>query len=411
MAAELSGAEGIGLAAAAVLVGYLLWVGRRMRETHPPPVPESAARGPTPHNAVVERDLLLDQLEWLAVSCQRLTKTFEPPAVYASILSCFGELVRTDAASPLVSLWLYDPLADLLMLGCAEPDPDRWLAVDRLSVKDQPLATVASDFKLLHLSQLPPALSRAMRTPDIGSAGAVLAPLAIEHRLLGLVLLVCAPRQLERFQERIRGAKLFTEQASLAVWNVLQRELAMFDHLTRAYNSAYFKERLSQELQRCHRFELPLTLLVIDVDGFKAINDTYGHQAGDRVLVSVVQTIKRLIRSSDLLARYGGDEFVLLLPELGRADASSAFDALPVAQRIRDAIAGQPLPLGTQVLRVTVSLGLGVYDPGSRSSATELFQQADEQLYRAKRAGKNRCALPDGSLAEPGALEGTGPVG
>lgn len=411
MAAELDWVGLIGLAAGAVLVGYLLWVGRHMRADEPSATPLPVARGTTAQDAAVERDRLLDQFEWLSVSCRRLTKALEASTVYPVVMSCFGELARTDATLPWVSLWLYDPLADTLRVECATPDPHRWLATDRLSVREHPLATVVMASTPLHLVPIPPSLSGAIRAQDPTSTGVVLVPFAIEHRLLGLVLMVCTPRQLERFQACILGAKLFTEQASLAVWNVLQRDLAMVDHLTRAYNYAYFKERISQELQRCYRFELPLTLLVIDIDGFKTINDTYGHQVGDRVLVGVVQTIKRLIRSSDLLARYGGDEFVLLLPELGRAAGSHAFEALPVAQRIREAIAGQPLHLVTQPLHVTVSIGLTVYDPRSHSTAPELFQQADEQLYRAKRAGKNRCALPDGSIVEPEASEGTKPVG
>lgn len=140
------------------------------------------------------------------------------------------------------------------------------------------MATVARERTILVVPTLPETLRRDLRPAGLPSAGvgAALLPLSADTRLLGLLILLGTPTQLARLQQRILNVKLFSIQASLAVWGALQRELSMVDHLTRAYNYAFFTERLTLELQRCHRFELPLSLLLIDIDGFKAINDTAG---------------------------------------------------------------------------------------------------------------------------------------
>jgi len=353
--------------------------------------------------AALERGRLLDQFERLTVSCRRLTKTLEDRAAYQLIVSQFAELAPGISEGPWVSLWLYDPLAYSFVLKAALPEATEWLTTNRLSLKEEPIATVANERKLLILPTLPQTIRQLLQGPSIGSEGAGFIPLTIEDRLLAVVLLIGSREQLGSFQRNILTVNLFAAQASLAVWTILQRELAMLDHLTRAYNYAYFKERLVQELERCHRFESPLSLLLIDIDGFKAINDTYGHQVGDWVLITTARTIQGSIRSMDLLARYGGDEFVVMLAELDRGKNPGSCEALPLAQRIRQAIAHRPVELPSQVLSVTVSIGIGIREPHAAPSfdAPALFKQADEQLYRAKRAGKNRCAFPDGQIVGP----------
>ncbi len=168
------------------------------------------------------------------------------------------------------------------------------------------------------------------------------------------------------------------------------RLLSVTDGLTRAYNHRHFQERLRTEYARASRHGEPLACVMIDLDHFKRINDTYGHPIGDRVLVWLVGILKDGVRSEDLVARYGGEEFVLLLPN---TDATRARN---LAERLRKRIASEPVPLaeGDGRLRVTVSMGVADYRPGEVDrTPDELLKAADEALYRAKAHGRNRVEV------------------
>ncbi len=164
--------------------------------------------------------------------------------------------------------------------------------------------------------------------------------------------------------------------------------LMTVDDLTQAFNRPYFQESLKRELSRALRYERSLSLALLDIDQFKEINDTHGHPAGDEILMAFVMLIKRHIRESDLLARYGGDEFAIILPE---ADASSA---LQFCEKLRALVAAYPFPYGKLRLPVTTSIGLQSYTHADGElSAEQMVAAADKQLYDAKKAGRNRiCA-------------------
>lgn len=165
--------------------------------------------------------------------------------------------------------------------------------------------------------------------------------------------------------------------------------LSVTDGLTRAYNHRHFQERLKSEYSRAKRYGEPLACVMIDIDHFKRVNDTWGHPVGDRVLVRLVEILKESIRSEDLVARYGGEEFVLLLP---RTDGEHARH---LAERVREEVEQAEVPLGhTERIRFTVSLGVSGYvPPGPPDTADELLHAADAALYRAKADGRNRVAV------------------
>ncbi|MBX5483882.1 MAG: GGDEF domain-containing protein [Myxococcaceae bacterium] len=162
--------------------------------------------------------------------------------------------------------------------------------------------------------------------------------------------------------------------------------LTTMDGLTQIFNRRYFEEALDREISRCRRYGRALSLILIDIDHFKLINDTYGHLAGDHVLKQLASTVKTKIRREDVFARYGGEEFALLLPEV------EARGAQAMAEKTRRLVEAQKFRFDRQTIPVTISLGLATMSPGERDGK-ELIRAADEKLYAAKQSGRNRvCA-------------------
>jgi len=161
--------------------------------------------------------------------------------------------------------------------------------------------------------------------------------------------------------------------------------LAITDELTGARNRRYVRERLDQECERAARYQIPLYCIMLDVDDFKMVNDTWGHAAGDAVLKELCRRILRHIRKVDLLARYGGEEFVVVLPQTGMDGA------MLEAERIRKALSGAPFEHLPPGMRITASLGVALYNPETMDGGADLLKAADAALYRAKGLGKNRC--------------------
>jgi diguanylate cyclase (GGDEF)-like protein len=162
-------------------------------------------------------------------------------------------------------------------------------------------------------------------------------------------------------------------------------ESALRDGLTNTFNRRYFLDRLHGELRFAVRHGKPLALLFVDIDHFKKVNDTYGHQAGDQVLAAVARVMMTTIRAEDVLARFGGEEFAVICREIELGGAES------LAKRLVAAIAERPFEFCGQQIPVTVSVGAAV-DYG-RSAAQALIAAADAAMYEAKRAGRNRVSL------------------
>jgi len=164
------------------------------------------------------------------------------------------------------------------------------------------------------------------------------------------------------------------------------RNLSMRDSLTDLYNHRHSIDLITNEFQRAGRYEGGLSLVMIDVDHFKRINDEYGHQAGDIVLRETARLMKDVLRTVDSLGRYGGEEFVAILPHTTHEDACQT------AERLRQAVADNVFRSGSKELRVTISLGVASYPSEKVDSAGSLIREADHALYRAKQAGRNRVA-------------------
>lgn len=161
---------------------------------------------------------------------------------------------------------------------------------------------------------------------------------------------------------------------------------AKTDALTGLNNRHSMEEVFNREIQRCRRDGQPVSLVMIDVDNFKVFNDRFGHIAGDRALSAVASILRHQFRPRDLLVRYGGDEFAVLLPEIDQAKA------LTIAERVRESVCGNTGNGNDSLVQIPVEISMGVAELAAEGDLTSLLRAADEALYRAKRAGRNTVA-------------------
>ena len=231
---------------------------------------------------------------------------------------------------------------------------------------------------------------RAVGGVQLDSKAAIVIPLVADQRLLGVIRAVkMGPGSFT--SDHYRFAQTLASQATLAISaasaHAAVRRLSVTDELTGLYNARHFATRLRDEVERAKRTGRPLSLIIVDSDALKIVNDRFGHDEGNRLLISIARTIQQLVRTSDVVARFGGDEFMVLQPD---ADASGA---AAVAERIRVAIGAQigRTPEGEPV-NGTVSIGVAAF-PGTADSEDELFRSADRALYEAKRLGKDRVVI------------------
>jgi diguanylate cyclase (GGDEF)-like protein len=215
--------------------------------------------------------------------------------------------------------------------------------------------------------------------------------LGLLTRTFNLMMAKLRSNQLEIEQDRVR---LGEKNEELQRANEILSQLSITDGLTKLHNHRYFQDHLTREIKRVSRTRSPLSLILIDIDDFKLLNDTHGHAAGDEVLVSLASIMNDSARESDLIARYGGEEFVILMPN------TDLPGAVHLAEKIRMAVESTRLIIGDNMkpIDITISLGVALFDGNRR----EFFAEADRALYRAKAAGKN-CVIIAGSESSPGA--------
>ncbi len=180
--------------------------------------------------------------------------------------------------------------------------------------------------------------------------------------------------------------------ADLEKENELLRSLSLTDGLTGLYNYRYFAKQLEVEMARTQRTGRPCALMMVDLDDFKILNDTLGHDAGNRFLVHVSHEMLNKLRPTDIMCRYGGDEFAVIMP------ATALFDAIRIARRLKRAVCGIPAKLAQPF---SASIGIAEYEPSSGPQEIAIFVNiADRALYRAKKEGKNKICY-EGKLLQP----------
>jgi diguanylate cyclase (GGDEF)-like protein len=188
------------------------------------------------------------------------------------------------------------------------------------------------------------------------------------------------------------AARLEAAYKELEVTNARLKETSFKDEVTGLYNRRFFTIRLEEEISRHRRFDHPVSVVLLDLDGFKAVNDDLGHAGGDDTLRDIAQLLMKHSRGINVVSRYGGDEFVVLLVETSKAGACL------YAERIREVISKFPFSHGKPI---TASLGVASLPDDEASTGEDLFKMADEALYAAKRSGKNQVAASQSTDKHP----------
>jgi two-component system cell cycle response regulator len=295
------------------------------------------------------RILVVDDCE---ISCERLTR-----------------LLQDDHAVQL------EPEASVALFHASEGNYD--LVIVSLGLENYDALRLSSQLRSLERTRSVPVLAiagaeenaRLVRGLEIGISDYLIRPIDRNE----LLARVRTQIRNKRYNERLRDSML------------LSIEMAITDALTGLYNRRYMESHLDSLVEQSAARGKPLAALVLDIDHFKSVNDNYGHDAGDDVLRELANRMRKSIRGIDLACRYGGEEFVILMPETDMTVASA------VAERLRRRIAAERFSVeqGGTAIEVTISIGISILDP-AHDRAGNLLKRADQALYRAKRFGRNR---------------------
>lgn len=212
----------------------------------------------------------------------------------------------------------------------------------------------------------------------------IIVPIKGLSGLYGIILFGPKILSEEYSQQEIEYIDKLMKFTSVGIQNNIHYEHSVKDSKTGLYNHNFFVSRTCEELARCRRNKKSFSLIVMDIDKFKIFNDTYGHLAGDEVIVSLANTLKHTLREGDVLSRFGGEEFTVMLPETGREEAFIA------AERLRRSVEELEVLYQEKVLKVTISLGISTFDWVESISEITMIERADEALYESKKSGRNR---------------------
>ena len=263
--------------------------------------------------------------------------------------------------------------------------------LDYVIPDDHPLITLClreyASYTLDELRQIPGALDGLHGLMKLEPS--LIVPLKAKGAINGIIVLgerIGTDPFSDYERELVMNIAIF---ASIAIHNAFLFEMTTTDMMTKLKMKHYFLTVLEERLGSLHEGSGPIAILMLDIDFFKKVNDTWGHGCGDLVLKNVAAAIQETIRSNDVAARYGGEEFVLYLPDSGLPES------LQIAERIRLEVEGTATVFEGVAVRVTISIGIALYDKTRDSSSKDLIERADKALYRSKQAGRNRVSVAD----------------
>ncbi len=353
-----------------------------------------AVRNGISYNNLLEERMIIEQVTREMRELYELTRSlstaFKPDEVFERLLSGVAEIFSCEAHSLLI---VDDHQGTIYTTYLGQEEPVFSKALHTRIVKNWEVLEKES-IDIIECTTLTSAASEEPRfinklKPDSKIKSWISAPLVHEGKSFGLLCVAAVNRnRFDPFHFEILyivaglGAKVI-ENAQLSA---RLQQLATIDGLTGIFNHRTFQERLEDQFNLAQRYDKPLSLIMMDIDHFKKFNDTHGHPIGDEVLKVVSSTLQKTLRDVDIVCRYGGEEFSVILPE------SNMESAIQVADRLREAIEQQVVIAGELELKVTISLGVSEYPFGGQSRREVLIEQADRMLYVAKLSGRNRVA-------------------
>jgi diguanylate cyclase (GGDEF)-like protein len=332
-------------------------------------------------DALTALEKRVKQLEILETAGRTLTSSLEMSQVHNKVLSAAIGLTGADGGR----LFLLDERGAQLVVRAAR-GPAGTATLLPSEPADDPLAAQVVRTNQPFLFRPAP---NSESQPGAPRHPALYVPLRLRDHMLGALAVDSRQQQKLFTQADIGPLSTLADYAAIAISNArLFAEVqlaAITDELTGLNNRRHFMALAEQEYKRARRFDRPLTAIMLDIDHFKQVNDTYGHAAGDQVIAEVGRRLRSGVRAIDIAGRYGGDEFVLILPETLLAGAGMLGD------RLRRGIAATPIATVGGSLSITMSLGVATTQPNLPDMAT-LIANADSALYAAKQAGRNRVA-------------------
>jgi len=326
------------------------------------------------------RDLLLESVDQHAVLLYEVARRLNTVLDLETALQEVSELMRVSMGAEKCEVILAERFSRMAELGF--PTSVAHQAIEQRSVVILPDVSAHAERELRQTALL------------LGIRSILCVPVMIEEEIVALIYVYKVNPASRPFdQHDVQLAVAISHQAAMTIQRtrLLEKarrfeQWAIMDSLTGLYNRRQFLELAELEFNRARRYAHPLSAMMLDIDQFKQVNDTYGHTFGDRILQSVATRWRENLRDIDLAGRYGGDEFVVLLPEIALEGARRA------AERLRAGIAEAPIDTEKGPLSVTISIGVVTLTPDHPDLAS-LLDQADAALYKAKNAGRNRVEV------------------
>lgn len=336
---------------------------------------------------LIKKDRLIAKYRTLIEVNSTIASSLDKKRVLKNILEKTRDLMECEK----VSILLVDEERDELRFGILTSEKDRVLLDDMRLKKGEGIAgTVWAEGRPLIINDVrrdERFSAKADDRCDSITRALIACPLRVNDRIIGVIEAVNKKnhRGFNKFDLEIFSH--VTIQAAIALENAKLYEMAITDGLTRLFIHRFFQQRLEEEYNKAKRKVDSLSIVMFDIDHFKDINDSFGHQAGDMVLETVSRIIKRNCRISDIPCRYGGEEICVILTST-HEDGAYRF-----AEKVRKMVEAAEIEYNARTIKVTISGGVATFEEGLPSNRRELIKMADTALYRSKERGRNRISI------------------